>query len=274
MLDGLLIIDKPQGFTSHDVVGKCRKILNTKKIGHTGTLDPLATGVMAICVGKATKLSDLLTADDKTYEVTMQFGIKTDTADITGTVTQSEDVNIDEENVIDVLKTFIGKQEQIPPMYSAIKQDGKKLYELARKGIEVERKARAIEIFSIDNISLEGNLLSFRTHVSKGTYIRVLCEDIANKLGTIGTMTSLRRTQSGKYQIEDAISLEEVSEDKIISIEKVFDKKIILQKDVDKLLNGIGLPYELPDGYYNLYTDHYIGIGKIENNLLKREIIL
>ena len=274
MLDGLLIIDKPQGFTSHDVVGKCRKLLNTKKIGHTGTLDPLATGVMVVCVGKATKLSDLLTCDDKTYDVTMQFGIQTDTGDITGNVLKSEDVKINEEKLKDVLNSFIGKQKQIPPMYSAIKKDGVKLYELARKGIEIEREARAIEIFSIQNISILNNALSFTTHVSKGTYIRVLCEDIAKKLGTTGTMTSLRRIQSGHYSIENAIKLDEVSEEKIISIEKVFDKKIELKKDVDKLLNGIKLRYELPDGYYNLYTDHYIGIGKIEDNFLKREIIL
>ena len=274
MLDGLLVIDKPQGCTSHDAVGKCRKLLNTKKIGHTGTLDPLATGVMVVCVGKATKLSDMLMCDDKIYEVTMQFGIQTDTADITGNVLKSEDINIDRELLQEVLKYFIGKQEQVPPMYSAIKQDGKKLYELARKGIEVERKAREIEIFSIDSVLLRGNELCFTTHVSKGTYIRVLCEDIAKKIGTIATMTSLRRIQSGCYTIDEAISLDEVSEEKIIPIEKVFDKKIMIEKDLDKLLNGMKIRVEQPDGYYNLYTDHYIGIGKIENNFLKREIIL
>ena len=274
MLDGILVIDKPQDFTSHDVVGKCRKILNTKKIGHTGTLDPLATGVLVLCVGKATKLVDILTSDEKTYLVQMKFGIKTDTGDITGKVLQSEEVSLDEKKIYAVLKTFLGKQKQIPPMYSAIKKDGVKLYELARKGIEIEREAREIEIFSIEDVLLQGEILSFKAHVSKGTYIRVLCEDIAKKLGTVGTMTSLRRIQSGHYLIEDAIKLDDVSEEKIISIEKVFDKKIELKKDVDKLLNGIKLRVELPDGYYNLYTDHYIGIGKIEDNFLKREIIL
>ena len=216
MLDGILIINKPQGITSHDVVAKCRKILNTKKVGHTGTLDPLATGVLVVCVGKATKLVELLTCDDKIYEVEMKLGIQTSTGDITGKIVSTETVSR-LTNAEEIIKSFVGKQKQIPPMYSAIKQNGVKLYELARKG---------------------------------------------------------NRVKSGKFSIENACEIEEISEEKIVSMEKLFDKKITIEKDLDKLLNGMKLRYELPDGIYNLYTNEYIGIGKIEDNFLKREIIL
>ena len=250
MQDGILIINKPQGFTSFDVVAKCRKALQTKKVGHTGTLDPLATGVLVVCVGKATKLVELLTCDDKIYEVEMKFGIKTDTGDITGNVINELDVNISKENVDEVLKSFIGKQKQIPPMYSAIKKDGVKLYELARKGIEIEREARDIEIFAISDVSLEGEILKYKAHVSKGTYIRVLCEDIAQKLGTCGTMTKLNRVKSGRFEIKDACEIEEISNEKLMSMEKLFDNKITIEKDLDKLLNGMKLRFDLPNGIY------------------------
>lgn len=274
MLDGILIINKPKDITSFDVISKCRKILHTKKIGHTGTLDPLATGVLVVCVGKATKLVETLTCDEKIYEVEMKFGIKTDTGDITGNIIKEEKADISNEQIEKILKTFVGKQKQIPPMYSAIKKDGVKLYELARKGIEIEREARDIEIFNISDINYNENLLKFKTHVSKGTYIRVLCENIAEKLGTCGTMTNLKRIKSGRFSINEACEIEDISEEKIMSIENLFDNKIVLKKDVEKLINGIKLKFDMPDGIYNLYTDKYIGIGKIENNYLKREIIL
>ena len=274
MQDGILVINKPEGITSFDVVAKCRKALQTKKVGHTGTLDPLATGVLVVCVGKATKLVELLTCDDKIYEVEMKFGIKTDTGDITGNIIKEDKANISISEIENIIKTFIGKQKQIPPMYSAIKKDGVKLYELARKGIEVERDARDIEIFNILDISFDGETLKYKAHVSKGTYIRVLCEDIAEKLGTCGTMINLKRIKSGRFNIEEACEIEEISENKIMSMEKLFDNKIVIEKDLEKLLNGMKLRYELPDGIYNLYTNEYIGIGKIENNYLKREIIL
>ena len=168
MKDGLLIINKPKGITSHDVVAKVRKKLQTKKVGHTGTLDPMATGVLVICVGAATKLVQYLTCEDKIYDVEMQLGIKTDTGDITGKVVETQN----EKQVIfdsSILYKFVGKQKQIPPMYSAIKKDGVKLYELARKGIEVEREARDIEIFDISNVEYSENIIKYRVHCSKGT---------------------------------------------------------------------------------------------------------
>ena len=275
MLDGILIIDKPTGITSHDVVAKVRKALKTKKVGHTGTLDPLATGVLVVCVEKATKLVNYLTCDEKTYEVEMKFGIKTDTGDITGKIID-EDTNydIDISKIQRTIGKFIGKQEQIPPMYSAIKVNGKKLYELAREGIEIEREARKIEIFEIKNIEWKDEILKYTVHCSKGTYIRSLCEDIARELGTIGTMTNLRRIQSGEFQIKDAIKIEDISEEKIISIEKLFDKEIDVKNNLKELLNGMKIQCIRPDGLYKLYADKFIGIGKIEKNYLKREIIL
>ena len=241
MKDGILIIDKPQDYTSHDVVAKCRKILQTKKIGHTGTLDPLATGVLVLCVGAATKLVDYLTCDDKIYDATMKLGIKTDTGDITGNVIESREWNAPETIEDGFWRTFIGKQTQIPPMYSAIKKDGVKLYELARQGIEVERAAREIEIWDISHVSVSGDTIKYRVHCSKGTYVRVLCEDIAEKLETVGTMTELRRIQSGKFSIEEACTIDEVSEDKIIPMEKLLNHSITIKENIAKLLNGTTL---------------------------------
>jgi len=275
MKDGILIIDKPQNFTSHDVVAKIRKIIGTKKVGHTGTLDPMATGVLVVCVGAATKLVEHFTSQDKVYQAKIKLGIKTDTADITGKVIKEKEIPmINEQLVNEVCKDFIGKQKQIPPMYSSIKVNGMKLYEYARKGIEVKIEPRDIEIFSIEDVKIEGDEITYTVHCSKGTYVRSLCEDIAEKLGTCGTMSYLRRLKTGEFDIKKTIKLEEISEDKIISMEKLFDNKIVLEKDVDKLLNGMSLACDKPDGLYNLYTNQYIGIGRIINKKLKREIIL
>ncbi len=274
MKDGLLIIDKPQDFTSFDVVAKVRKAMQTKQVGHTGTLDPLATGVLVVCVGKATKLVQYLTCENKKYEAEMKFGIQTDTGDITGNVIDEREFDLSQENVECVIKAFIGEQKQVPPMYSALKVNGKKLYEYAREGIEIEREARKIIIHSIDNVCLENDVLKFTVACSKGTYIRTLCEDIAKSLGTCGTMSNLRRIQTGEFDIKDAIKIDEISEEKVISMEKLFDKSIDVKNNMKKLLNGEKIPVDLPNGLYNLYADEYVGIGKVESKNLKREIIL
>jgi tRNA pseudouridine55 synthase len=280
MESGVLIIDKPEGITSHDVVAKVRKALHTKKVGHTGTLDPLATGVLVVCVEKATKLVQYLTCENKTYEVQMKLGIKSDTGDITGNVIETDE-NIEEklntlnlEKIKEILKTFLGAQKQVPPMYSAIKVNGKKLYEYAREGVEIEREERDIEIYSIENVSFENDILKYTVSCSKGTYVRSLCEDIAEKLGTCGTMTALRRTVTGEFEIKDSIQIEEISEEKIISMEKLFDKKIDVSNNMKKLINGEEIKVDLEDGLYNLYSDEYVGIGKVTSKKLKREIIL
>ncbi len=276
MKDGILVINKEKNMTSHDVVAKARKLLSTKKIGHTGTLDPMATGVLVLCVGGATKLVDYLTSNEKVYDVEMMLGIKTDTGDITGNVVQEAEIIISE-NYVDVFKSFIGKQKQIPPMYSAIKKDGVKLYELARKGIEILREARDIEIFDIANISkIDDNKIKFTVHCSKGTYIRVLCENIAEKLGTVGTMTALNRIKTGKFTLEQSKTISEACENDIISIEKVLNTKYVLQENlIAKLMNGIVIKCDLEDGLYNLYCkDNYIGIGEVKDKQLKRKIIV
>lgn len=275
MKDGIIIVDKPTGFTSHDVVAKVRKILGTKKVGHTGTLDPMATGVLVVCVGAATKLVEHFTAQEKSYEAKIKLGIKTDTADITGKVICKKEIpKLDTNEIKKALKQMIGKQKQIPPMYSSIKLNGMKLYEYARKGIKVEVEPRDIEIFSIDNIKLCGDEISYKVTCSKGTYVRTLCENIAEKLGTCGTMSSLRRTQNGKFAIENAVSLNEISENNIIEMEKLFDNKIIIKNNLKNLLNGMSIDCDMEDGLYNLYADNYIGIGRIKDKKLKREIIL
>ncbi|MBO5180030.1 MAG: tRNA pseudouridine(55) synthase TruB [Clostridia bacterium] len=276
MKDGILIINKEKDMTSHDVVAKARKALNTKKIGHTGTLDPMATGVLVLCVGAATKLVDYLTCDEKIYDVEMQLGIRTDTGDITGNIIEEKCVP-DMVEYKEIFKSFIGNQKQIPPMYSAIKKDGVKLYELARKGIEIEREARDIEIFDIYNISdINDNKIRFSVHCSKGTYIRVLCEDIAVKLGTAATMTALNRTKTGRFTIDEANGINEISENDIIPLEKVLENGFTINENLlGKLINGMTIKCELEDGLYNLYCNNkYLGIGEAINKDLKRKIIV
>ena len=274
MKDGLFIINKPKGITSHDVVAKVRKKLQTKKVGHTGTLDPMATGVLVICVGAATKLVQYLTCEDKIYDVEMQLGIKTDTGDITGKVVETQN----EKQVIfdsSILYKFVGKQKQIPPMYSAIKKDGVKLYELARKGIEVEREARDIEIFDISNVEYSENIIKYRVHCSKGTYVRVLCEEMAEALGTIGTMTKLNRVKTGQFSIDNACELDDVCDEKIVPMEDIFAQSISIGDEINKLINGMSIEKNVQDGLYNLYHDgKYIGLGDVKNKKLKRKIII
>lgn len=274
MRDGLLIINKPEGITSHDVVAKIRKKLQTKKVGHTGTLDPMATGVLVVCVGAATKLVQYLTCEDKIYDVEMQLGIKTDTGDITGNIIETQN----EKQIIfdsSILYKFVGKQKQVPPMYSAIKKDGVKLYELARKGIEIEREARDIEIFDISNVEYNNKTVNYRVHCSKGTYVRVLCEDIAKALGTVGTMTKLNRIKTGQFSIEDACALDDVCDEKILPMERVYTQSIDIGDEINKLINGMSIEKKLQDGLYNLYYNgKYIGLGEIKDMKLKRKIIV
>ena len=211
-MNGIININKPRGFTSHDVVAKLRGILKTKKIGHTGTLDPDAVGVLPVCVGRATKVADMLTASEKEYVAEVTLGSKTDTQDASGTVLATAEVSVTEEDVLRVAREFVGDSMQIPPMYSAIKQDGKKLYELARAGVEVEREPRPITIHAIEveTLDLEHHRFTMRVACSKGTYIRTLCQDMGDRLGCFAHMSALNRTKSGRFCLEDAITLEDV----------------------------------------------------------------
>ena len=291
-MNGIIIINKPKGCTSHDIVYKVKKLFN-EKVGHTGTLDPMAEGVLPILIGKGTLLSKYLINHDKKYIVKLQLGIKTDTADSEGNMIEEHQVNtelLNEENIRQILKSFIGKQEQIPPIYSAIKVNGKKLYEYARKGQEVELKPRQIEIYDMKLIkySIEEKQIEFEVFCGKGTYIRSLCEDIAKKFETVGYMKELKRIQVGDFKIENSITIDELEKNisneeflnnQIISIEKLFDEKNSIELDDRKLqlfLNGVKLTQKYDEGIYKIYNKNkkFIGIGIIENQLLKRDIVL
>lgn len=212
MINGIINVYKEKGFTSFDVVAKMRGIVHQKKIGHTGTLDPDAEGVLPVCLGKATKVCDLLTDKDKEYEAILLLGQETDTQDITGQVLNKSEVLVLEEEVRQVIASFVGEYQQIPPMYSALKVQGQKLCDLARKGITVERKARNVQIFSIDIEEIILPRVRMRVHCSKGTYIRTLCDDIGKKLGCFGCMESLLRTRVADFSIQDAKKLDEIEQ--------------------------------------------------------------
>ena len=260
MYNGIINIYKEKGFTSFDVIAKLRGILKQKKIGHTGTLDPDATGVLPVCLGNGTKLCELLTEKQKEYVACMRLGMKTDTQDISGTVLEESKVECSEEEIVEAVTSFLGTQEQIPPMYSAIKINGKKLYELARKGITVERASRSITIYEIEIIEINIPEVKIRVVCSKGTYIRTLCEDIGNKLRCGAVMTSLVRTRVSEFRIEDALSLDEVEslrdqkklDEKIINVDDLFPgyHKIITNLESDRfLLNGNKLRFDQVSKY-------------------------
>ncbi len=291
-MQGILIINKPQGYTSQDVVSKVKKILNIKKAGHTGTLDPLATGVLPIMLGNYTKLSKYLIEHDKIYLAKIKLGEKKDTGDEEGKTIEEKEVlenNLNKENVEEILKKFSGRQKQIPPIYSAIKVNGKKLYEYAREGKKVEIPEREIEIYSIKlkNINLEEKEIEFEVNCSKGTYIRVLCEDIANKLDTVGYMSNLERIKVDNFDIRDSVTLEDLEKNKdnkmflersLINMETIFKDlpQISLNNRKKELfLNGVMLSIENKEGLYNIYNNNvYLGTGTIKNNLLKRDVII
>lgn len=248
-LDGLINVYKEKGYTSFDVVAKLRGILHQKKIGHTGTLDPDAEGVLPVCLGKATKLCEMLTDKDKVYEALIKLGVRTDTQDMSGTVLGTKGYAGDVSTIENTIRSFEGSMEQIPPMYSAVKMNGKKLYELARKGITVERQPRNITVYYINvkNINLDGGYISIETCVSKGTYIRTLCEDIGKALGCDACMAELKRTRSGAFEIADSIKLDGIAklaaEDRIsealTGVDEVFSMPaVILNKDADRYMRN------------------------------------
>ena len=212
MINGIIIVNKETGFTSHDVVAKLRGICGQKKIGHTGTLDPAATGVLPVCLGSGTKLCDMLTDRDKEYVAELLLGVETDTQDTMGSVLRESPVTVTEEEVSRACLSFLGDYDQIPPMYSALKVDGKKLYELARAGKEVERKARRVRILELEILEMRLPVVKLRVVCSKGTYIRTLCSDIGQKLGCGGAMQSLQRTKVGRFRLEDALTLGELQQ--------------------------------------------------------------
>lgn len=281
-MNGVLIINKPKGYTSHDIVNILRKELNTKKIGHTGTLDPNATGVLPVLVGQATKISKYLIEHDKTYIAELKLGEKSSTGDIEGEIVEKKNVpELTTEQIKTILNSFIGKQLQTPPIYSSIKINGKKAYEYARNGETVDIPPREIEIMSIFLKKFEKDIITFEVECSKGTYIRVLCEDIAEKLGTVGLMSNLTRTKVDQFDIEKSFTLEQVKnkeEISLISIEEVFKAKNIINLDDRKtelFFNGVQLTINKQDDIYRVYNrNQFLGLGSVKNNLLKRDVII
>ena len=280
-MEGIIVVNKPKGITSFDVIRKLKKILKTKKIGHTGTLDPLATGVMLVCVGRATKLASDLEAKDKIYIADFDIGYATDTYDIEGKKIAENTIEISKENLEQSIKKFIGNIKQIPPMYSAIKIDGNKLYHLARKGIEVERPERNVTIEYINLLDFKDNKAKIETKVSKGCYIRSLIYDIGQDLGTYATMTALQRKQVGDYSLENSYSLEQI--EKMVlnndfkflkTIEEIFSyDKYSLQTEKELTLykngNTVKIKENLENKRYRIYfQNEFVGLANIENNNL------
>lgn len=291
-MNGIIIVDKPQNYTSFDVIAVLRKKLNQKKIGHMGTLDPMATGVLPIVVGDATKFQIYSTNHNKEYITKIQLGISTDSLDSTGTVLLRKECHINEKMFLEVLKQFLGDIKQVPPMFSAIKINGKKLYELARKGIEVKREERSIKIYDLKllNFDEKNQTAEFKVLCSQGTYIRTLCHDIGTRLNCPATMSYLRRTLSGEFKIENSISLEKIKE---LSKEKIredyllptdilltrYDKIEISKAQAERFKNGgalslsrLNLQNEFRnEEIYRLYCENnFIGVGKA--NILKEEL--
>ena len=285
-MDGIIIINKEKGYTSNDVVQIVKKLFK-EKVGHTGTLDPMATGVLPLLIGKGTHLSKYLINHDKIYKATLKLGQKMDTGDIEGKVVEEKEVTLqmlEEDYINDILNSFIGEQIQTPPIYSAIKVKGKKLYEYARNGQEIEIPTRKITIYKMEliEINTETKEIKLEVSCSKGTYIRTLCEDIAKKIGTVGYMSDLNRIQVGNFNIQSAIKIDDLKIDSLknfISIEDFFkeNSKIILDSnDITRFLNGAKLLNEKQNGLYCIYNTNndFIGVGTVKDGVLKRDIVV
>ena len=273
-MNGIVIIDKPAGWTSQDVVSKLRGILKTRRIGHGGTLDPMATGVLPVFVGRATRGVEFFEHAEKPYEATIRLGLTTDTEDTSGTVLEEKEVSVSEEDFLGVLPKFRGKIQQIPPMYSALKVNGQKLYDLARKGREVERQPREIEIFKLECLEFNGAEARLLVHCSKGTYIRTLCKDIGEALGCGGCMAALRRVTAGEYTIGDAVTLDELiaaenPENYLRPVDSMFRNypAVTLTPNQEKRCrNGNAFSVTHPDGTYRAYGQNgdFLMLAKVE----------
>ena len=279
-MNGIINVYKERGYTSHDVVAKLRGILKQKKIGHTGTLDPEAEGVLPVCLGKATKLCDLLAGHDKVYEAVMLLGQSTDTQDTTGTVLESAPVTASEEEVREAVLFFEGPYEQIPPMYSAIKVGGRKLYEIARAGGEVERKPRPVTIYRLECTGERDGDFVLEVECSKGTYIRTLCDDIGRALGCGACMSGLRRTRAGGFDVRDALTIEEIerrgAENCLMPVDALFaGRPVVLLKDAraeKALRNGMDVRFDADfTGECRVYAENgeFLALCRAEGGALK-----
>ena len=277
-MNGIVIVDKPQGWTSQDVTARLRRVFSTRRIGHGGTLDPMATGVLPVFVGRATRAVEFFEHAEKTYETVLRFGVKTDTQDITGTVLEERPMELTEQQVLDALPAFRGEILQVPPMYSALKVNGQKLYDLARKGKEVERQPRPITIHELELLGFDGREARLRVRCSKGTYIRTLCEDIGQALGCLGCMAALRRTQAGEYTTAQSVPLQtlleaEHPESYLLGMDSPFRNypAVTLTENQEKRCrNGNSFTRPLPDGTYRAYGKDgtFLMLAKVENNIM------
>lgn len=273
-----MIVDKPQGWTSQDVVSKLRGVLHTKRIGHGGTLDPMATGVLPVFVGRATRGVEFFEHAEKTYEATLRLGITTDTEDTSGTVLQEKPVNITQAQLLETLEKFRGEILQVPPMYSALKVDGRKLYELARQGKEVQRQPRPITVYRLDCLSFDGDTARLLVHCSKGTYIRTLCKDIGETLGCGGCMAALRRVSAGEYSIDEAIALQDLidAEDPeqylrpVDTMFRNYPAQTLTEKQALRVRNGNSFSTDVPAGTYRLYSPNgdFLALSKSEDGIM------
>ena len=277
-MNGIVIVDKPQGWTSQDVVSKLRGVFRTRRIGHGGTLDPMATGVLPVFVGRATRGVEFFEHAEKTYEAVLQLGITTDTEDTTGNILEEKQVCVTKEQFLAALEQFRGEIQQIPPMYSALKVNGQKLYQLARKGKEVERQPRTITIHQLDCLEFADTTAKIRVRCSKGTYIRTLCKDIGQALGCGGCMAALRRVAAGEYPIEKAVPLAELiaSQDPgkyLLPVDSMFAQyeAVTLTSNQEKRCrNGGAFSIQLPDGTYRVYgqNQEFLALTKAESGIM------
>lgn len=282
-MQGIINLYKPKGISSFGAVAQVRKLTGIKKVGHTGTLDPMASGILPVLIGSGTKFSDYIMSGEKTYTAVLKLGVTTDTYDEEGTVLEEKDVFVSEAEAEDAALSFIGVQYQLPPMYSAIKKDGRKLYDLARQGIEVERDKRRIEIFSLKILNINLPYIKFAVHCSKGTYIRSLCKDIGDKLGCGGIMSDLERTENGFFKKEDSVNLNDLNKDNINEYIKPIDSALLNYPRLDFslnykkiLLNGVSINDKILIGnltlsqVYRVYIeDSFIGLGRCEISYFK-----
>ena len=277
-MNGIVIVDKPQGWTSQDVTARLRRVYATRRIGHGGTLDPMATGVLPVFVGRATRGVEFFEHAEKTYETVLLLGRTTDTQDVTGAILAEKAVRLSPADIERVLPRFRGDILQVPPMYSALKVNGKKLYELARKGQEVERQPRPITVFELTNLGFDGTRLSLRVRCSKGTYIRTLCQDIGDALGCGGCMEALRRVRAGEYGIEDAVPLEQLLESEtperyLRGLDTMFAHcpAVTLTANQEKRCrNGNPFSSPLPQGTYRAYSQsgEFLMLAKVEDGTM------
>ena len=277
-MNGIVIVDKPQGWTSQDVTARLRRVFNTRRIGHGGTLDPMATGVLPVFVGRGTRGVEFFEHAEKTYETVLQLGMTTDTEDTSGTVLETRDVHISETEMSEILSQFRGKIMQVPPMYSALKINGQKLVDLARKGKTVERQPREIEIFELELLEFAGSTARLRVRCSKGTYIRTLCKDIGEALGCGGCMAELRRVQAGEYTAEEAVPLQvlldtDKPEEYLRPVDSMFRNypAVTLSSNQEKRCrNGNSFSLQLEPGTYRAYSKagEFLMLAKVEDNIM------